>query len=76
MPNDGSFEAYAAITRAALRQPQGKIAALPGGELTVTKVLDTRLQDGGRTQALALYAITGIDTRPGNSGSGGSLRQL
>jgi imidazolonepropionase-like amidohydrolase len=64
VPNDGSFEAYAAITRAALRQPQGKIAALPGGELTVTKVLDTRLQDRGRTQALALYAITGLDTRP------------
>jgi len=62
--SDSSFEAIAAFARSALRQAQGKIAALPGGELTVTKVLDTRLQDGGRTQALALYAILGVDTQP------------
>jgi len=62
--NDGSFETIAMVARAALRQPQGKIAALPGGELTISRVLDARQQAGGRTQPLSLYAITGIALQP------------
>jgi hypothetical protein len=62
--SDSSFEAIAGFVRTALRQPQGKVTALPGGEVTVTKALDTRLQVGDRTQALSLYAITGVDTQP------------
>jgi cytosine/adenosine deaminase-related metal-dependent hydrolase len=64
VPNDGGFESLAALARAALHQPRGKITALPGGEFTVSKVLDTRLEDSGRTQELALYAITGIEAQP------------
>jgi hypothetical protein len=62
--NDNSFEAFGFVSRAALKQPQGRIAALPGGELTIAKVLDRDLQSGGRTQQVSLYAITGISTQP------------
>jgi hypothetical protein len=41
--SDSSFEAIAGFVRTALRQPQGKVTALPGGEVTVTKALDTRV---------------------------------
>jgi hypothetical protein len=64
VPNDNSFEAFGFIARAALRQPQGRIAALPGGELAITKVLDRSLQNGGRTREVSLYALTGLTTQP------------
>jgi hypothetical protein len=64
VPNDSSLEPVAAYTRAALRQPHGRVAALPGGELTVSKVLDTTVKDGERSEAVSLYAITGVDTHP------------
>jgi hypothetical protein len=64
VPNDNSFEAFGFIARAALKQPQGRIAALPAGELMVTKVLDRSLQSGGRTQQVSLYAATGLATQP------------
>jgi hypothetical protein len=62
--NDGSFESIAMVARAVLRQPQGKVAALPGGELTITKVLDSQAQASGRSLAVSLYAITGVATQP------------
>ncbi len=64
VPNDSSLEPVAAFVRAALRQPQGRIAALPGGELTVSKVLDSTVKDGERSEAVSLYAIIGVDTHP------------
>ncbi len=64
VPVDSSFEAFAVIVRAALRQRENRIAALPGGELTVRKVLDGKLQGSGYSAAVALYAIIGIDTQP------------
>src|SRR5205814_2051969 len=64
VPVDSSFEAGATLVRAALRQPGQRIAALPGGELAVRKVLDRQLQSGGQSLAVALYAVIGIDTRP------------
>lgn len=64
VPVDSSFEANAAVVSAALRQNGNRIAALPGGELTVKRVLDTKLDSGGRSAAVALYAVVGIDTQP------------
>jgi imidazolonepropionase-like amidohydrolase len=64
VPNDSSLEPVAAFVREALRQPQGRIAALPGGELTVSKVLDTTVKDDERSEAVSLYVIIGVDTHP------------
>jgi len=64
VPVDSSFTANAAIVRAALGEPGNRIAALPGGELTVRKVLERRLESGAHNAAVALYAVLGIDTQP------------
>ena len=64
VPNDNSFGDIGMVARAALRQPQGKIAGLPGGELTITKVLDRSVQSGGSTRQVSLYALTGLTTQP------------
>jgi hypothetical protein len=63
VPNDNSFEAFAFLVRAALKAG-GRIAAVPAGELTVTKVLDRSVQSGGQTRQVSLYAITGLTTQP------------
>src|SRR5438876_8330164 len=64
VPVDSSFSANATIVRAALGEPGNRIAALPGGELTVRKVLERRLESGAQNAAVALYAVLGIDTQP------------
>ena len=64
VPNDSSFEAFGFLARAALKAPGGRIAALPAGELTITKVLDHTVQSGGRSQQVGLYALTGLTTQP------------
>ncbi len=64
VPVDSSFEGNAAVVRAALRQPGNRIAALPGGEVTVKRVLDTQLESGGQSTTAVLYAVVGRDTQP------------
>jgi hypothetical protein len=59
---DSSLEASADLVRSALRQPQGRIAALPSGTVQVEKVTDAQLP-GGEAR-VTLYAITGIDVQP------------
>lgn len=64
IPVDNSFESYGLIAKAALAQPNGRIAALPQGELAIQKVGGTTLEGGGAARAVSLYAVTGIDTQP------------
>ena len=64
IPVDNSFESYGLIAKAALAQPNGRIAALPQGELAIQKVGGTTLEGGGVSRAVSLYAVTGIDTQP------------
>lgn len=65
VPVDESFEGGARIAVAALRQPGGRIAALPQGELAIRKVAGTTVEGaGGVSRAVSLYAVTGIDTQP------------
>src|SRR5437588_7496127 len=54
VPVDSSFTANATIVRAALGEPGNRIAALPGGELTVRKGLERRLESGAQNAAVAL----------------------
>ncbi len=64
IPVDNSFESYGLIAQAALAQPNGRIAALPQGELAIQKVGGTTLEGAGAARAVSLYAVTGIDTQP------------
>jgi hypothetical protein len=57
-------EVTARLARAALRRPNGRVAALPAGELTVAKLRDERLQRDGRIQDVSLYALSGLDIGP------------
>jgi hypothetical protein len=59
VPVEGSFEASAAIARAIARQPDKRLAAVPGGELRIEKLITTTLESEGRSVPIALHAVTG-----------------
>jgi hypothetical protein len=64
VPVESSFELIAAAARAGLKQSNGTLATVPGGTLSVERLVETQLSNGGRTVPIALYAITGVMTSP------------
>lgn len=64
VPVERSPEMLAVIARAVAAQPEARIAALPGGELRGERLLETVLAAGGRSERVALHAVTGLSTRP------------
>ncbi len=64
VPVEASPEARALVTRAVARQPGGKLAALPSGELLAQQLTTTQLKSGDRSVGIALYALSGVMTRP------------
>ena len=64
VPVDNSFEPVAAIARALLRQADGKLAALPAGQLSIRSLRETTVQSGPRQAKVTLYAIFGFDISP------------
>ena len=64
VPVENSFEAMAVIARRLLRQPDGKLAALPAGQLAIRSLRETTVQSGPRKATVTLYAIFGFDISP------------
>jgi hypothetical protein len=61
---ENSFETVAVIARALLRQPDGKVASLPSGQLSIRRVRGTTVRSGPLEAKIALYAIFGFDYSP------------
>jgi hypothetical protein len=64
LPNDGSPEIRAMIVRASQRLPDGRIAALPGGEMQSTRIAEMRVGPAGQERNVALYSILGLGLQP------------
>jgi hypothetical protein len=64
MPIDSTIEVTGITLRALIREPAAKLPGIPGGELSVVKLLDTTLTNGKDTQAVSLYAMRGADLEP------------
>lgn len=62
--SDCSAESLAIVTRAVLRGPSGCLAALPGGQLSTEKLIDTTLGSGDESLGVTLYALHGLTTSP------------
>ena len=54
VPVENSVETYAVIARALLRQPDGKVAALPAGQLSIRRVREAVKKGAGCRLALPL----------------------
>ena len=63
-PVDSSLEYLAIAVRAALRQPDRKLALLPGGEARVEALRSITLDAAGHPADVTLYAISGVDMEP------------
>jgi imidazolonepropionase-like amidohydrolase len=64
VPVEPSPEVLMQIVRAVASQPGRRLAALPGGELAVEKLVDEHLEHEGKTRDLSLYALTGMEIEP------------
>jgi hypothetical protein len=64
LPVGATFEATAATARALLAAPEGALAGVPGGRLRIERLAATVVAVADARQAVALYAITGVDLQP------------
>lgn len=64
LPAEGSPEMIAALARALLRSPQGRLPLWPAGEARIAKVAEEHLDVDGDMQAIGLFAITGLGFAP------------
>jgi hypothetical protein len=64
LPTNGSPEVSAIVVRATQKAPDGRLAALPGGELRSTRLKEARIGPAGQERAVALYAIFGTGLQP------------
>src|ERR1700688_2996179 len=55
VPIDSTIEVTGIMLRALIRESTAKLPGIPGGELSVVKLIDTSVTNGKDTQAVALY---------------------
>jgi hypothetical protein len=64
VPIDSTIESTGIMLRALIHAPAFKLPGIPGGELSIVKLIDTSVTNGKDTQAVALYAMRGTDLEP------------
>jgi imidazolonepropionase-like amidohydrolase len=64
VPIQGTPEATAALARALVASPGGRLPLAPSGEAALAKVETVTVNSGEATRSVSLYAITGIDLSP------------
>jgi hypothetical protein len=64
VPIDGTIEVTGITVRALIHESTSKLPGIPGGELSILKLIDTTVTNGQETRAVALYAMRGADLEP------------
>jgi hypothetical protein len=64
VPIESTIEVTGIMVRALIREPTSKLPGIPGGELSIVKLMNTDVKNGNETRALALYALRGADLEP------------
>src|SRR5258707_275725 len=64
VPIDSTIEVTGIMVRALIHDPASKLPGIPGGELSIVKLIDTSVTNGKDTQLVALYAMRGVDLEP------------
>jgi hypothetical protein len=64
VPIDSTLEIAGITVRALLKAPGAKLAGIPGGELSVLKLREAQVENGGETRTVVLYALRGEDLEP------------
>jgi imidazolonepropionase-like amidohydrolase len=64
VPTSPTAEALAQLVRAIVAHGEGALPALPGGQLSATRLLETTVVRDGEQRGVALYAVSGIGLTP------------
>ncbi|HEY2678699.1 MAG TPA: amidohydrolase family protein [Steroidobacteraceae bacterium] len=64
VPIDGTLEVAGLTARALIQAPSSKLPGIPGGELSIIKLTETKVTNGSETRAVTLYALRGEDLEP------------
>ena len=64
VPVESSMETSAITARALLKAKDGKLDALPSGQLSISKILDSTVTNDKVKKPVTLYAITGFGLEP------------
>jgi hypothetical protein len=64
VPIDGTIEDTGITVRALIHESTLKLPGIPGGELSIVKLIETTVTNGQETRAVALYAMRGADLEP------------
>ncbi len=64
VPLESSVEALAITARSLLRARDNKLPALPGGQLSISKLQETTLDVNNKKAAVVLYSIAGLGLEP------------
>ncbi|HEY2780220.1 MAG TPA: amidohydrolase family protein [Steroidobacteraceae bacterium] len=64
VPIDSTIEVTGIMLRALIHESSLKLPGIPGGELSVVKLIDATVTNGQETRAVALYAMRGADLEP------------
>jgi Amidohydrolase family len=72
VPVESSIEVFAITARALLRAPGNKLAALPGGQLSIAKIRETSVSAGppagspvsSQKATVTLYSVAGLSLEP------------
>jgi Amidohydrolase family len=64
VPIDSTIEDTGIMVRALIHEPSSKLPGIPGGELSIVKLIDATVTNGKDSQAVALYAMRGADLEP------------
>jgi Amidohydrolase family len=64
VPIESTIEVTGTMVRALIHESTSKLPGIPGGELSIVKLTDTKITNGNETRALTLYAIRGADLEP------------
>src|SRR6202011_2244408 len=64
VPIESTIEVTGIMVRALMHESTSKLPGIPGGELSIVKLMNTDVRNGDETRALALYALRGADLEP------------
>ena len=64
IPVESSLEALAVVVRSLLRAPENKLAALPSGQLSLTRMFDAPVSKDKSSAQVTLYQIAGLALEP------------
>jgi Amidohydrolase family len=64
VPIESTIEVAGLIASALIHESTAKLPGIPGGELSIVKLTDASVTQGGETRAVTLYAVRGADLEP------------